>query len=312
MITSTRHRSTVGALLVICSCACIQGTAALTSTLFATTGVTGAVGLRQLVGAVVLVAVTRPRVRGRTRREWLQIVAYGVAMATMNVTFYHAIALIPLGVAATLLFLGPFTVAAVGIRRWWEVLLPLGGLVGVILVARPEGQITWPGVVVGLVSAAALAFYTVLAQRVGRAGAGLDSLALAVVVAAVLLLPFSVPAAPRADAGQWLVIAVSGLVGVALPYSLDFVAIRLATARVVATLFALDPVIGAAIGAAFLGNALPPRAVAGIALIVGTGAAVTWLAQTERATRAAGLRRRPGSRPRAPRGSDRPRSDRNA
>lgn len=82
-----------------------------------------------------------------------------------------------------------------------------------------------------------------------------------------------------------MIITVSGLVGVALPYSFDFVAIRLATARVVATLFALDPVIGAAIGAAFLGNVLPPLAIAGIALIVTTGAAVTWLARPKPAPR---------------------------
>ncbi len=268
-------------MLVIASCTGIQGTAALTSALFATAGITGTVGLRQLVGAGALLLLARPELRGRTPRQWAQIVLYGVAMAAMNLAFYQAVARLPLGVAATLLFLGPFAVAAAMIKRRWEIVFPLAGLAGVLLLARTEGQITWSGLLFGAISAAALALYTVSAQRLGHAEPGLKPVALSVSVASLLLLPFSLTAAPQLARGDW-VVALSGLLGVALPYALDFLAIRMASARIVATLFALAPVVGAVIGALFLGDPLSGPAIAGIALIVTTGAALTWTAQTRR------------------------------
>ncbi|MDQ0425651.1 MULTISPECIES: EamA family transporter [Cellulomonas] len=264
--------------LVLVGSSSIQVSAALSSSLFATVGTLGVSGLRMAVAAVVLLALTRPSLRGRSPRAWRGVVLYGVAMAAMNVLFYAAVQRLPLGLAVTLEFLGPLTVAAAGVARRRELALPAGALVGVLLVAGPVGGVDALGVGFGLGAAVAFGAYTFLAGRVGDDTAGLDGLALSVAVGALALLPFSVPAVPRVAAGGWGVLVVSGLLGVALAFSLDFLAVRVSSTRVVGTLFAMDPVTGALVGAALLGDPLGVRAVAGILLVSAAGAATIWVA----------------------------------
>ncbi|WP_210417342.1 hypothetical protein [Cellulomonas sp. Y8] len=71
---------------------------------------------------------------------------------------------------------------------------------------------------------------------------------------------------------------LSGLIGVALAFSLDFQAARLAGTRVVGTLFAIDPAMAALVGAVALGDRLPVAALGGIALVVLAGAGAVWSA----------------------------------
>ncbi|MFH8397399.1 EamA family transporter [Streptomyces anulatus] len=274
-----RTRAFLGAGLVLVSCLSVQASAALASTLFDRLGAPAVAGLRQLCAALVLMALVRPRGRGHTRREWAGMVVYGAAMAVMNVAYYGAVGHLPLGVAATLLFLGPFVVAVASARAWREALLPAVGLVGVVLVTEPGGTVAWAGIAFGLLSALALACYTVFAQRVGRASSGLEGLAVSVGISAMLLLPFSLPAAPGVSGSDWGLVAVSGVVGVAFAFTLDFRAVKMAGAKVVATLFSLDPLMGALIGALALAESLSAPVLVGMGLIVSAGAMATWRAE---------------------------------
>ncbi|WP_331761871.1 EamA family transporter (plasmid) [Streptomyces anulatus] len=274
-----RTRAFLGAGLVLVSCLSVQASAALASTLFDRLGAPAVAGLRQLCAALVLMVLVRPGVRGHTRQEWAGMVVYGAAMAVMNVAYYGAVGHLPLGVAATLLFLGPFVVAVASARAWREALLPAVGLVGVVLVTEPGGTVAWAGIVFGLLSALALACYTVFAQRVGRASSGLEGLAVSVGISALLLLPFSLPAAPGVNGSDWGLVAVSGVVGVALAFTLDFRAVKMAGAKVVATLFSLDPLMGALVGALALAESLSAPVLVGMGLIVSAGAMATWRAE---------------------------------
>ncbi|MFB9955346.1 EamA family transporter [Cellulomonas denverensis] len=74
-----------------------------------------------------------------------------------------------------------------------------------------------------------------------------------------------------------LPLVASGLLGVAMAFSLDFLAVRLTSPRVAGTLFAVDPVMGALVGATLLGDRLTGWMLGGIALVVASGAAVIWL-----------------------------------
>jgi len=228
------------AALVLGGSLSIQVSAALASELFDSVGTLGVSGLRMAVAAAVLLVIFRPRLRGRSTTAWLGIVLYGVAMAAMNVLFYNALMHLPLGIAVTLEFLGPLAVAVVATRLRWEALLPVATLIGVALVSNPSGGMTWIGLAFGLGAAVAFGGYTVLAGRVGESSAGLDGLTLSVAVGAVLLAPFSIEALPRVDGQAWLILAASGLIGVALAFSLDFIAVRLTSPRLVGTLFAID------------------------------------------------------------------------
>ena len=62
-------------------------------------GVLGSVALRLVIAAIVLMLIARPRLRGYDRSDWLTILAFGVALAAMNVAFFAAIARLPVGVA---------------------------------------------------------------------------------------------------------------------------------------------------------------------------------------------------------------------
>ncbi|QKW48109.1 EamA family transporter (plasmid) [Streptomyces microflavus] len=258
----------------------VQASAALASTLFDRLGAPAVAGLRQLCAALVLMALVRPRIRGHTRQDWVGMVIYGAAMAAMNVAYYCTVGRLPLGVAATLLFLGPFVVAVASARAWREALLPTVGLAGVVLVTEPGGTDAWAGIAFGLLSALALACYTLFAQRVGKASSGLEGLAVSVCISAILLFPFSLPAAPSVNGYEWGLVVFSGIVGVALAFTLDFQAVKMAGAKVVATLFSLDPVMGALIGALALAERLSGPVLVGMGLIVSAGAVATWRAES--------------------------------
>lgn len=271
-----RRHALIATVCVLFGSAGIQLSAALAEGLFGRLPVPAVSGFRMAVAAVVLLLLTRPRLHGRSRSAWLGIVLYGVAMAAMNVLFYHAVQRIPLGVAVTLEFCGPLAVAAFG-ARGGQRLLPVITLVGVALVAGPQGDLDPVGVLAGLGAAAAFGGYTVLAGRVGSDDSGLGGLALSVTVGAVLLAPFSVSSIPLVESGDVLPLVASGLLGVAMAFSLDFLAVRLTSPRVAGTLFAIDPVMGALIGATLLGDRLTGWMLGGIALVVVSGAAVIWL-----------------------------------
>lgn len=276
-------RSWGGAGLVLLSCFAIQSSAALSSRLFDDLGVLRVAGLRQLVGAVALLLLIRPRLTGRSRQEWLAVLVLGSSMAFMNVAFYAAVDRLPLGVASTLIYLGPFVLAALHTPRGPQLVLPLLALVGVALVSRPTGDVTVAGVAVGLASAAALATYTLASRHVGQVTKGLDGLALAVGVSALCLLPASGTALAELPAGSWdrstvITVLYLGLAGVAFAFACDLAALRLLPARVVATLFALDPVVGALLGAAVLSEEIGLLTGLGIALVAAAGGAVTAVA----------------------------------
>lgn len=271
-----RRHALIATVCVLFGSAGIQLSAALAEGLFGRLPVPAVSGFRMAVAAVVLLLLTRPRLHGRSRSAWLGIVLYGVAMAAMNVLFYHAVQRIPLGVAVTLEFCGPLAVAAFG-ARGGQRLLPVITLVGVALVAGPQGDLDPVGVLAGLGAAAAFGGYTVLAGRVGSDDSGLGGLALSVAVGALLLAPFSVSSIPLVESGDVLPLVASGLLGVAMAFSLDFLAVRLTSPRVAGTLFAIDPVMGALIGATLLGDRLTGWMLGGIALVVVSGAAVIWL-----------------------------------
>jgi inner membrane transporter RhtA len=279
----------------VVSCTAVQGSAALSSTLFDTIGPTGAAGWRQIVGALVLLAFLRPRLAGRSRGEWSGIIVLGGAVAVMNAMFYAAVDRVPLGIAATLIYLGPCLLAMVHTRRDWTLLLPALALTGVVLVglstrgtdgARVGGAASpWFGIAFGLVAASALVVYTLASQRLGamvhphpmraRGLGGLDRLALAITVSALLLSPFAVGSASAMPNRGWPLLAAAGAIGVAVAFSCDFTALKLAGTRVVATLFALDPAIGTIIGVIALSQHLAWASTLGVGAIIAAGAITT-------------------------------------
>src|SRR5690242_8975223 len=95
----------------------VQFGAAFAVHLFDRVGPAGTVFLRLAFAAIVLVAVMRPRVRGRSWPELWPAIALGIALGAMNWSFYEALDRMPLGPTVTIEMAGPLLVAVLGSRR---------------------------------------------------------------------------------------------------------------------------------------------------------------------------------------------------
>ncbi|MEK8226324.1 hypothetical protein NKG05_10050 [Oerskovia sp. M15] len=94
--------------------------AAIAVGLFVVVGAPEVAWLRIVVAALLLLAWRRPWRQRWTRRSLVWAVVFGIALATMNVSFYVAIDHLPLGSAVAIEFIGPVAVAAATGRGWRE------------------------------------------------------------------------------------------------------------------------------------------------------------------------------------------------
>jgi inner membrane transporter RhtA len=152
---------------------------------------------------------------------------FGLVTIAMNVAIYEAISRIPLGTAVAIEFLGPTAVAAFGSRRRRDLAAIGLASAGVLLLAGVESDANLTGVLFALVSAAMWAGYILLGKRVADTGDGLDSLAIGMSLAAVVLAPVILVPQARIDASifvdsrTWLLGLCIGLLSTAIPYVLD-------------------------------------------------------------------------------------------
>lgn len=271
-------------LTVLASVASVQVGAALAKQVFPLVGPAGTVTIRTATAALVCVAVVRPRLRA-VRREHLRLAAaLGLVLVTLNLTFYAAIARVPLGVAVTLEFAGPLAVAVLGTRRPRDLLWAALAASGVVLLtgggrALLDGTLDPLGVGLALLAGVGWAGYIVVNQRVGAVLPGFGGLAVAFVVAAVAVLPVGVVTA-GADLLQPRVLAFGALVGVlssALPAALEMAALRALPTATFGVLMSLEPVGAALAGLAVLGERLGAVqwAAIGVVCVASAGAALS-------------------------------------
>ena len=271
-----RGRSAGPVGLVLGGAISVQSGAALAALLFPRAEVAGVVALRMTIGALVLMAVCRPRLRGYRRADWLAAVAFGVGLTGMNAFFYEAIERIPLGVAVTVEVLGPLTLSVItgrGVSRWLWAVLALGG---VVLLSRGgiDNDLDLVGVGFAAAAAGMWAAYILLSARVGAAFPKADGLALAMAVAAALTLPWGVVVAGSAmvDPGTLGMGAAIALLSSVLPYTLELLALRRLPTSTFAVLMSLGPAVAAIAGYLVLGQALAPIQLVAIALVVAASA----------------------------------------
>ncbi len=177
--------------LVLAGVTSIQFGAALAATLFDDAGPAGVSVLRLGFAALVLLAVWRPWRRRHDPRALRLVAIFGLTLGAMNLTFYEALDRIPLGVAVTIEFLGPITVATLLSRRRLDLVWIALATLGIVLLAAPwqeGGGLDSVGVAFALVAAGFWGLYIVLAQRAGRFFDGGEGLAIAMVWAALIPL----------------------------------------------------------------------------------------------------------------------------
>ena len=258
-------------LTVLSGIASVQIGNAWADSLFKQVGAGGAGFMRLAWAMVILMAIYRPRLRGRGRDEWLPVIGLGLVLGAMNLTFYHAIQRLPLGIAVTVEFIGPLAVAVTHSRRLSDGLWVLLAAVGILALANAGGHHHLNGLGLGLAACAgALWGLYILAQaRLGRAFSDGSGLALAMMVAAAVAVPDGV-----VEGGGALlhpsVLAVGlavGLLSSVIPYSVELQVLRRLSAGLFGVLMSLEPAAAALAGVILLGQGLSAREVAGIALV---------------------------------------------
>ncbi len=264
--------------LVVFGIISVQIGAAFAKNLFEVSGTAGVVFIRTLVAAVIFTAIWRPRWRGYSRSVYVYMIAYG-AIITMNMLlFYAAISRIPLGVTTAIAFAGPLLVAVLGSRKPMDFVWVALAAVGIILLT-PLTNVTLDsvGVLLAFLTAGSWALYIVFTKRVSTLLEGHTVLALSMCMAALVALPFGGLGASKvlADPGLLVQGVLVALMSSAIPFALDFTAMKRLTSRVFGLLASVEPVAAAVIGLIVLHEALGLREVIGIGLVTVAAIATT-------------------------------------
>ncbi len=259
--------------LVVASALSVQVAAGFATRLLRTYGSMPVVALRVASSAVFLVILARPRRRPIPRPAWRQAALLGLDLALMNSIFYFSLGRIPLGVAVTLDFCGPLGLAVLGSRRPRDVAWVVLAGFGVYLLAG--GRLTADdalGVLAALTAGLLWGVYIPLAARLNVVWPGNDGLAVAMVFAAVLVVPAAFLLGDMAPViSDPAVLAAGALIGLftsAIPYSLELRALRRIPAPTFGVLMSLEPAIAAVVGFVVLGQALATVEVVAIGLVI--------------------------------------------
>lgn len=260
-------------LLVVASICAFQLGAALVKSLLPVVGARGAAALRLSIAALILSVVFRA---WRTRLPpggWRLVARYGAVLGLMNLCFYFSLERLPLGIAVALEFTGPLAVALWHSRRSMDFLwvgLAVLGLALIIPWSNSSSAIDLLGVAYALGAGLFWALYIVWGRQVGLIAGSTSSVALGMVIGALVVLPFGAVAAwPALVSPQLLVLAVTvAVLSSVVPYTLEMLAMTRMPARVFGVSMSLEPAIAALAGWLMLSEQLSPRQYLAIAAIM--------------------------------------------
>lgn len=258
--------------LVVVAVLSVQVGGAFAATLLPALGVLGTTALRLVIAGVLLALATRPRLSGRTAGDWRAVLVFAAALTLMNAFFYGSLTRLDIGVAVTIEFTGPLLMSAVLSRSRRDLLAVLAAAAGVVLVSGGWRLLAGDplGALLAALAGACWCGYILASARVGQRFAGLDGIALAMLLGAVVMAPLGVwSAGSRLLEPELLVVGLLvALASSAIPYSLELVALRRLTPGVFGVLLSLEPAAAAGAGVVVLGQWMEPLQVLGVSLVV--------------------------------------------
>jgi inner membrane transporter RhtA len=234
----------------------------------------GVAWLRILSAGLVFALWRRPWTAWATANiaERRTIAAWGVLLALMNASFYLAIDQLPLGTVAAIEFAGPILLAAIGVRNLRN-LAALGlGIGGVAALAEVSLSGSPLGFGFALINMALFTVYIIVAHRVSRHDhlAGIDGLAMAMLIACLAALPIGIIDAVPAFRDP---VALGAAVGVGvtssvIPYVFDQLAMRRLARATYALMVALLPATATMIGILVLTQIPTLTELLGVGLVI--------------------------------------------
>jgi inner membrane transporter RhtA len=242
--------------------------------LFVRIDVLGVAWLRIAFAALVFALWRRPWVLWARIDAGLRgvLVAWGAVLAAMNAFFYLAIDRLPLGTVAAVEFLPVIALAAGAVRTRVNLAALVLAVAGVYLVTDVHLVHDPLGIAFAAANAALFALYIGLAHRVASSGVvpGVDGLALAMLIAAVVALPIGLVDAAPAFTDPIALAAAFG-VGVAssvVPYVCDQLAMARLARSTYALMVSLLPATATVLGALVLAQVPSALEVVGVVLVV--------------------------------------------
>lgn len=256
-------------LYVLVAILAFQVTSVIAKPVIEDIGAAGAISLRIAMGAVILLAWRRPILR-LDRETWWLVAATGVLMALSNGFVYAAFDHIPIGVAVSIQFVGPVTVALVGSRRpldlLWVGLAALG-----ILLFTPLADASFAprGVVFALISGITFGLYLIVVGRLSRRIATGPALAISLAIAAIVSLPVGIASAGTdlVAGGVLLRSLAAAVTSNVVGFTLEFYALGKVRPAIYAILICLEPAVAAILAVLFLDERLAFVSVVAIALV---------------------------------------------
>ena len=268
-------------VLILLAITSIQIGAGLATSLFPVLGAEGTVAIRILISALLLMVAARmgiTKLLSQLVVSWKILFVFGGCIAAMNLFFYQSIARIPLGAAVAFEFIGPLGVAAFNSRKIGQLLwVALAGF-GIFLLSPVSGMDLDPvGIVFALLAGTGWAMFIIVSQRVSSLIPGNDGLVVAMVIAALILFPFAIPALPILVVDP--IILATGI-GVAvlsttIPFTLEFVALKRLSKRAYGVLVGVEPAVAALVGALLLSERIGVQGAIAVACVVMAAIGVT-------------------------------------
>ena len=243
--------------------------------LFSNLAVLGVAWLRIASAAVVFAIWRRPwRVLlTATSPQRNLLIGLGIVLGIMNSCFYLAIDRLPLSTVGAIEFVGPITLAAVGLRtprNWLAFLLAIGG-VALLVDIRIAGEPV--GFLFAFADCLLFMLYIILGHRIAQDGGatGIDRLGGAMLVAAIVATPIGLSSALPAFGRPELLLAgiAVGICSSVIPYICDQLAMARLPRATFALMLALLPAAATVIGAIVLGQLPTLVEIVGIVLVVG-------------------------------------------
>jgi inner membrane transporter RhtA len=239
---------------------------------------------RSIVAVIVLTPLALYKGVLRPSKEVWKLAILGANLALVMFTFYWAIDLLGVGPGATIHFLGPIFVL------FWFVLVrkasvrplvwaaAMGAVLGVGLVTQAWnlGSSDAYGVLIGLIAACSFASYLLLGEHFAGAH---DPIHVAVwgfgFASVIWLVALPLWSFPTAISGAaWRDLAIIGIVGTAIPFVVEFAALRLIVASIVGVIATAEPVVAAVAAVILLDQHLELVQWFGVVIVVVAVAAV--------------------------------------
>jgi inner membrane transporter RhtA len=243
--------------------------------LFPAVGVFGVAWMRIASAALIFAPFTRPArtIKLADRRTRLLLVALGVTLAAMNLSFYLALDRLPMSLVAAMEFLSTILIALYGLRSGRNLLALALAAGGVFVLIGFSWSSDLAGLGFAVLNAALFGVYIVLGHKAaeGGAGRGVEMLGAAMAVAFVAAFPFGISEVLGALSSPGLILAGIGvgLCSSVIPYVSDQLAMSRLPRATFALMLALLPATATAVGAIVLLQIPSLRDMLGIALVMG-------------------------------------------